>query len=1430
MADTDRRTNTLLRQKVDDAIRFTRQHHSVIENWPLQVYCSSLLFTPTQSETKLQHQSHIPKWIIGIHGMDIAWDSCIFTLQGHEEGVSSIAWSQDGLYVASGSTDKTVKLWDTSTGQCISSIDGYEEGVTSIAWSPDGTRLATGSSDGAIKVWDIATRECVAFSKESSAIECVTWLRDQNRLATWSVEKVFMICDPSPERPLCDPDSGFCTCPSFCAYGLNASFAWTEDMIQVAAWKRDENIEISDPVTQEKLFTLMPVNRRIRDKRSSLYLSKDGTRLAIMETDSRISIWDTRAGDLLHVLHKPGGNLKDITWSHDNGGLATVGLNEGLRIWDLTTERYSSIHTGLTGFVRSLTWSRDGAWLAGSSEYLVRIWNSSSGKCTSALEGHTKDIKSVEWSPDGTKIASGSEDTNVKIWDATRPSAPTLQKHGDEVGTISWSPDRTRLISGSDDCEVRIWDTTSGDCTLILEANNWALSVAEWSHKSAYIATTFKYSRFRHNIAKDRSPLCDGIAKRKHMSEWRHKGQQVDSDGWNCDAWVWCPDTGEFEFCIDGDGGPITAIAWSSDDSRLAASSWGSTVQVWGISNRQCIWRFKFVDFHKRMQSLSWSPDESRIATGWQGNTVKVLDLVTKQIISIFQHPDGDNDILSTTWSHDGRRLASGSTDDTVRVWDCDSGECITGLHVPSPKNLRFSRFDSNDLDTPIGTFKLNDIVSASSPNSLNVSPAQPFYGSRGNWITFGGKNVIWIPSTYRPTTWARSGLCLAIGTCLGQVLILNFQESSGRLLTKGMLDGVPDCRVLQDEVTGDWTDQRRCHQAFRLTKYEEQKDPYRQSVVEEFNEATLGSPAYISWWNNTRNDVLWILAESGCGKSGFARSITEDYIPTSNTPVTACYFFFEESDEQNNLTSALCAILHQLFAQRPHLLHHAVSTWEKNGKQIQRNVDELWEILMAAAFDEVSSNVICVLDALNECCQNDQGRLITKLKYFQCNSRSSTKGSWLKFLVTSRSCGYLQDQYQVIKETFPHLDYQDKRKEYGDLGEGGEKKSQSSNHDRSIQELLDSRNSLDDGNDQHSCTSNSACGEGHEEILRVILDPGADLDAQLAHYYNALRAACEGEHGHSVQLLLDRGANADIEGEVYDKLIRTACFNGHEKVLRCLLSHRTDILTVIDCDSEAVNRPTGNGHCTVISPPISNGADIQIVGGRGYPPIIISSCFGHLQMVELLLEGGTNVNSINNRGHTPLHYASEYGHSDLVSLLLARPDIVIDVQDDTGRTPLFLAAARGHVEILERLLRRNAFPNVKDSYQMTPLCAAIRNAHEDTIKFLLPFTEAPTDLEDGLGYKLMWWASRSGSRSVIGLVRQWVQQMAIGLWEIDLDTRYSSTGTRQSSRSCDVCTGMISHDLAYYTCKTCFNFDICLDCQSFGLLCLCSSHDWTLN
>jgi ankyrin repeat protein len=233
----------------------------------------------------------------------------------------------------------------------------------------------------------------------------------------------------------------------------------------------------------------------------------------------------------------------------------------------------------------------------------------------------------------------------------------------------------------------------------------------------------------------------------------------------------------------------------------------------------------------------------------------------------------------------------------------------------------------------------------------------------------------------------------------------------------------------LKDEIKGTnerldraysqhWTDrQRRCHQAFKISNYEEQKN-INPIGVKGTCQWALQNPEYIRWWESKYNDLLWVSADPGCGKSVLARSIIDE--GQASSPVTMCFFFFKDNDEQNHLATALCSILHQLFSQRPYLLHHAIPSWEKNGERLQQEVDELWQIFTTAALADVSHKTICIFDALDECREVDQGQLIKKLQAFHC--QSLTKDPYLKFLVTSRPYDHIQDHFRTITDSFPYI------------------------------------------------------------------------------------------------------------------------------------------------------------------------------------------------------------------------------------------------------------------------------------------------------------------------------------------------------------------------------------------------------------------------
>jgi COMPASS component SWD3 len=76
-----------------------------------------------------------------------------YICRGHKKGVAQVRFSPDGNWLASGSADGTIKIWDTSTGQHVRTLEGHLAGISTIAWSPDSNTIASGSDDKTIRLW-----------------------------------------------------------------------------------------------------------------------------------------------------------------------------------------------------------------------------------------------------------------------------------------------------------------------------------------------------------------------------------------------------------------------------------------------------------------------------------------------------------------------------------------------------------------------------------------------------------------------------------------------------------------------------------------------------------------------------------------------------------------------------------------------------------------------------------------------------------------------------------------------------------------------------------------------------------------------------------------------------------------------------------------------------------------------------------------------------------------------------------------------------------------------------------------------------------------------------------------------------------------------------------------------------------------------------
>ncbi len=281
------------------------------------------------------------------------------TLAGHTRAVTSVAFSPDGQLIASGSYDKTARVWYIGDGSPVRAVERHQYTVFSVAYSPDGATFLVGGNDGFVSLWDSQTG---AFQNE------------------WRLPSALSLAF-SPDHSLLAVGTGNGT-------------------VRIYRWLDQQLIRVLEGHTTYAWGVVW---------------SPDGQLLASASDDGTVRVWNVDDGtEVLNLAHPEG--VLSVTFSPSGDSVITGCRDADIRVWRTDDGELLRTLETHTSWIGSLAFSEDGSILAsGSYDGTVGLWRWVDGSLIRQLT-HGAGVLAIAFSPDGTLLASGAQDNMVLIW------------------------------------------------------------------------------------------------------------------------------------------------------------------------------------------------------------------------------------------------------------------------------------------------------------------------------------------------------------------------------------------------------------------------------------------------------------------------------------------------------------------------------------------------------------------------------------------------------------------------------------------------------------------------------------------------------------------------------------------------------------------------------------------------------------------------------------------------------------------------------------------------------------------------------------------------------------------------------------------------------------------------------------------------------
>jgi WD40 repeat protein len=552
------------------------------------------------------------------------------TLKGHKEEVYSVAFTPDGKFLATGSFDNTIKLWDVARAKEIRTFGGaagHKDMVLSVAISPNGQLLASGSggrgADNSLKIWDIPSDNPLRTFADKDAINAVALNPDGKFLATAGKDGSVKIWSAGDFKQL---------------YNLTGH---------------------TGPVT-------------------GVAFSANGQVLASSGADRTIRFWNPIKGQPIAFVGAHGGSVNALAIHPNNTTAYSVGEDGLLKFWQIPPAPRRTIVTH-GGAIQALALAGDGNQvLTGGADKTVRLSTLANAKEVRTYAGPAAAVESVAFNSNATLVAAGTADSRLFLWNAPDPK-PVSQAyaHGGPVTGVAFHPQNTQLLTAGGDGLLKLWAMPPIPGRLLTHPDAVLSSAMTADGKRLFTGSADKVLRSWDMVKNIVERQFTGNGAAVTAVAISGNGQILVSGGDDATIRFWNQATGKENSSLGAHAGTVTSLALNPAGTQMVSSSTDGTVKLWQLP---ALPPRPFVH-PDQVTSLALSPDGSKLLTGCSDKLARLWNFKTGAKERDF--PGHTLALTCVAFSVNGQLAAAGSADKSLTIWNVADAKVKKKIPVP---------------------------------------------------------------------------------------------------------------------------------------------------------------------------------------------------------------------------------------------------------------------------------------------------------------------------------------------------------------------------------------------------------------------------------------------------------------------------------------------------------------------------------------------------------------------------------------------------------------------------------------------------------------------------------------------------------------------------------------------------------------------------